>query len=121
MLELLDIGNDKTVAYRLGGKITEEEMKLVISEIRKKIENYGEVSIYQEMEHIPGVEFEAIVEKIKFFSDIGISNINRIAIVTHKKWVHKIIELEGKLFKRFEMKGFAVADKDKAIDFLNKV
>ena len=67
MLELLDIGNEKTVAYRLGGKITEDEMMLVLSEIRKKIENYGEVSIYQEMEHIPGVEFEAIIEKIKFF------------------------------------------------------
>ena len=121
MLELLDIGNKKTVAYRLGGKITEEEMMLVLSEISEKIENYGEVFIYQEMEHIPGVEFEAIIEKIKFFFNIDTSKFSRIAVVTHKKWMHKIIELEGKLFKKFEMKGFALTDKDKAIDFLNKV
>lgn len=36
MLELLGIGNEKTVAYRLGGKITEEEMMLVVFEFRKK-------------------------------------------------------------------------------------
>jgi hypothetical protein len=120
MIELIDIGNEKTVAYRLGGKITEEEMRLVLSEMKEKIEKYGEVSIYQEMERIPGVEFDAILEKMKFFSGIDLSNISRVAVVTHKKWMHKIIDLEGKLFKKFEMKGFALSDKDKAIEFLNK-
>ncbi|RZB38583.1 MAG: hypothetical protein SRB2_00331 [Desulfobacteraceae bacterium Eth-SRB2] len=118
MLKLLDIGNDKAVAYRLGGKITEDEMTLVLSALKEKIENYGEVFIYQEIESVGGVELDAIVEKIKFFFDVGISNISRIAVVTHKKWMHKIIDLEGKLFKKIDMKGFSIDDKDKAIEFL---
>jgi len=118
MLELIDIGIEKAVAYRLGGKITEDEMTLVLSALKDKIENYGEVFIYQEIESFGGVEFDAIVEKIKFFSDVGISNISRIAIVTHKKWMHKIIDLEGKLFKKIDMKGFSIDDKNEAIEFL---
>ena len=118
MLELIDIGIEKAVAYRLGGKITEDEMTLVLSALKEKIENYGEVFIYQEIESFGGVEFDAIVEKFKFFFDVGISNISRIAVVTHKKWMHKIIDLEGKLFKKIDMKGFSIDDKDEAIEFL---
>ena len=118
MLELIDIGIEKAVAYRLGGKITEDEMTLVLSALKEKIENYGEVFIYQEIESVGGVEFDAIVEKIKFFFDVGISNISRIAVVTHKQWMHKIIDLEGKLFKKIDMKSFSIDDKNKAIEFL---
>ena len=38
--------------------------------------------------------------------------------VTHKNWMHKIIDLEGKLFKKFDMKAFSIDDKIKAIEFL---
>jgi hypothetical protein len=32
--------------------------------------------------------------------------------------MHKIIDLEGKLFKKFDMKGFSIDAKDKALEFL---
>jgi SpoIIAA-like len=118
MLELIDIGIEKAVAYRFGGKITEDEMMLALSAIKEKIENYGEVCIYQEIESIGGVEFDAIVEKIKFLSEVGLSNINRIAVVTNKKWLHKIVDLEDKLFKKIDMKSFSIEDKNEAIEFL---
>ena len=118
MLEMMDIGIEKAVAYRLGGKITEDEMKQVLSALKEKIESSGKVFIYQEIESFGGVEFDAIVDKFKFFSDIGISNISRIAVVTHKKWMHRIIDLEGKLFNKIDMKGFSIDDKNEAIEFL---
>ena len=119
MLELIDIGIEKAVAYRFGGKITEDEMTLALSAIKEKIEHYGEVCIYQEIESIGGVAFDAIVEKIKFLSEVGLSNISRIAVVTNKKWLHKIVDLEDKLFKKIDIKSFSIEDKNKAIEFLN--
>jgi stage II sporulation SpoAA-like protein len=118
MLEMMDIGIEKAVAYRLGGKITEDEMTVALSAIKEKIETYGEVFIYQEIESIGGVEIDAIVEKFKFLFDVGISNIRRIAVVTHKKWMHKIIDLEGKIFKKIDMKSFSIDDKNEAVEFL---
>jgi hypothetical protein len=67
---------------------------------------------------VGGAEVDAIIEKLKFFREFGLSNFNKIAVVTHKEWMHKIIDLEGKLFKKFDMKGFSIDDKDKALEFL---
>ena len=48
MLELMDIGVENAVAYRLGGKLTDAEMNTVFSVLREKIDEHGKVSIYQE-------------------------------------------------------------------------
>jgi hypothetical protein len=40
--------------------------------------------------------------------------------VTHKDWMNKIIDLEGKLFRNIDMKAFLTEDKDDAIAFLRE-
>ena len=115
---MIDIGIEKAVAYRAGGKITEEEMTLVLSALKAKSEHYGEVVIYQEIESFGGVEFDAIVEKVKFLSDIGITNIRKIALVTHKKWMSRIFDVKGIVFKKIVMKGFSLGEKNAATEFL---
>ncbi|MCD4719445.1 MAG: STAS/SEC14 domain-containing protein [Desulfobacula sp.] len=118
MLEIIDIGFEKAVAYRLEGKITEEEMLSVLSIFREKIDKGEKLIVYQEVVSIGGAEFDAMIEKFKFFIDVGISHFSRIAVVTHKKWIHKLVHLEGKLFKHTDMKGFPVEKKDQAVEFL---
>ncbi|MEE4358800.1 MAG: STAS/SEC14 domain-containing protein [Desulfococcaceae bacterium] len=118
MLSILDIGMDKAAAYRVGGKITEDEMKSLLALIREKTEKYGKIFIYQEMESIGGVEPDAMIEKFKFFSEVGISHIRRIAVVTPKQWIRRIVDLEGKIFRHMDMKAFSTEDKQKAIEFL---
>ena len=120
MLEMIDIGLDNAVAYRLGGKITEEEMTSALEKFREKIAKGEKLVIYQEVESIGGAEFDAMVGKFKFFKEIGFnfSHFSKIAVVTHSKWLHKIVDLEDKIFKKVEMKGFPIEEKDKAIEFL---
>jgi len=118
MIEMMDIGVEKAVAYRVGGKITEEEMTSVISIFKEKIDNGEKLIVYQEVAGFDGVEFDAMAEKFKFFIEFGISHFNRIAVVTHKKWIHNLVDIEGKLFKNVDMKGFPIEEKDKAIEFL---
>ncbi len=120
MLEIIDIGVEKGIAYRVGGKVTEEEMTSVLGLFKEKIAKDEKLIVYQEVVSIGGVEIDALVEKFKFFKDVGISHFSRIAVVTHKKWIHRLVDLEDKLFKNIEMKGFSLAEKDKAIEFLKK-
>jgi hypothetical protein len=47
MLEMLDIGIKNAVAYRVGGKITEDEMKSVLSIFKEKIKSGEMLLIYQ--------------------------------------------------------------------------
>ena len=56
MLEMLDVGVEKIIAYRLGGKITEEEMISVLDVFREKIDNGEKLLVYQEVESIGGAE-----------------------------------------------------------------
>ena len=118
MLEMIDIGVEKAVAYRLKGKITAEEMKSVFTIFRKKIEKGEKLIVYQEIVSIGGVEFDAMVEKLKFLHDVGISHFDRVAVITHKNWLHKLVDLEDKIFKSVDMKAFSVEEKDQAIEFL---
>ncbi len=120
MLEMIDIGIEEAIAYRVGGKITEEEMTSVISIFRNKIDSDEKLIVYQEVASFSGVEFDAMIAKFKFFIDVGISNFSKIAVVTHKKWIHKLVDLEGSLFKSIDMKGFPIEEKDKAIEFLKR-
>ena len=120
MLEMIDIGVDEVIAYRLGGKITKEEMTSALTIFREKIDKGEKLIVYQEVESIGGAEFDAMVEKFKFFKDVGFnfSHFSKIAVVTHSKWLHKIVNLEDKIFRNVDMKGFPVEKKDKAIEFL---
>ena len=120
MLEMLNVGDDKIIAYRLGGKITEEEMTSVLDIFREKIEKGEKLLVYQEVESIGGAEFDAMVEKFIFFKEYGFnfSHFSKIAVITHSKWLHKIVDLEDKVFKKVEMKGFPIEEKDNAIEFL---
>ena len=118
MLKMIDIGIQNSVAYRVGGKITEEEMKFILSIFKEKIDKGEKLLIYQEVASIGGAEFDAMVEKLKFVMAVGLSHFDRIAVVTPKKWVHKLVDLEGKLFKSVHMKGFSIEEKDQAIEFL---
>ena len=118
MLEMMDIGMETAVAYRLEGKITQAEMVSVISIFKEKIDKGDPLVVYQEVVNIGGAEFDAMVEKFKFFKAVGMSHFTRIAVVTHKKWIHKLVALEDKLFKHIEIKGFSIEDKARAIEFL---
>ena len=118
MLEMIDIGFEKAVAYRLAGKITEEEMTSVFSIFKDKIAKGEKLIVYQEIVSIGGVELDAMLEKLKFLFDFGISHFSRVAVVTHKKWIHKLVNIEDRIFKNIDMKGFSMEEKDKAIEFL---
>ncbi len=118
MLEMIDIGVENAIAYRIEGKVTEEDMIAVLAIFREKIDKGERLNVYQEVVSIGGVELDAMIEKFKFFREVGLSHFDRIAVVAHTKWLHKLVDLEDKLFKSIDMKGFSVDEKDQAIEFL---
>lgn len=120
MLKLLDIEIDKVVAFSVENKITEDDMNLALSTLKDKINKYGEVFIYEEIDGFSGIEISAIVDKFKYLFDRGLSGISRIAVVTNKEWIHKIVDLEDKLFKKIDMRCFSLEQKDKALEFLKQ-
>jgi hypothetical protein len=120
MLEMMDIGVKGAIAYRVGEKVTDQEMKAVLSVFKEKIDQGEKLVIYQEVTGFSGVEIDALVEKFKFFKDVGWSHFSRIVVVTPKKWLSRLVDLESKLFPGIEMKGFSMEEKDLAIEYLKQ-
>ena len=118
MLEMIEIGIDRAVAFRMSGKLTESDMSLVLSDAKEKIESHGKIVIYEEIENFKGIELAAIVEEFKYIFDVGLSNITRAVVVTDKKWIVKLVKIEDKIFKNIEMRYFSLDDKELAIKFL---
>ncbi len=118
MLEFIEIGVPGVVAYRLEGKTTTEDMKAVLNRFRQVIDQGEKINLYQEITSLGGVELEALGEKMKFFLDAGLSNFGKVAVVANKKWIPKLIDIEGKLLPNIEMKGFSMEEKAAAVEFL---
>ena len=118
MLEMVDIGVENAIAYRIEGKVTEEDMTSILTVFKEKIDKGEKLKVYQEVVSIGGVELDAMIEKFKFFREVGFSHFERIAVVAHTKWLHKLVDLEDKIFKSIDMKGFSADEKDQAIEFL---
>lgn len=118
MIEFIDIGVDGVVAYRLDGKITTSEMNQVLEVFREFTARGQTIHVYHEITSLGGVEFEALGEKLKFFLEAGVSGFGRVAVVADRKWIPKLVDLEGRLLKFVELRGFKTEDKAAAIAFL---
>jgi len=118
MLEMIDIGIENATAFRMSGKITKSDMSLVLADAKAKIDLYGEIVIYEEIQSFKGIELSALVDEFKYLFDVGISNLKKAAVVTDKGWVQKIVKIEDKIFKNIEMKCFSIEEKELAIEFL---
>ncbi len=120
MLEMIEIGIENAVAIRISGKITESDMALVISDAKAKIERHGNIVFLEIFDSFKGIEIAAIVEEFKYLFEVGLSNISKAAVLTDKKWIETIVNVEDKIFKNTEMKCFPIEDQDLAIEFLKQ-
>ncbi|MDX2319833.1 MAG: STAS/SEC14 domain-containing protein [Moritella sp.] len=121
MLEIIEIEIDNAVAFQMSGKITEDDMALVLGFAKEKIEHYGNIVLLEKIDSFSGVEFKAIIEEFKYLFDVGLSNIDKVAILTDKKWVEHVVNIEDKIFKSIDMKCFALEQQEQAIAFLKGV
>jgi hypothetical protein len=109
MLELIDIPNDRVVGLRIDGKIDNESFDAVLTEIEARLVHHDKVRIYAEIHSLGGMALEALFKDIKF----GLGNwrrFDREAIVTDRRWLHRVAPMAGKLFPGIDVKVFALDD-----------
>lgn len=118
MLEFLNIEVDNAVAFIVDGKVTKGEMVEIFDEVNTKVEQYGEIVIYEQINNFGGAELSAIVEELKYLFDNGFKQIKKVAVVTDKKWVEPIAKIEDKIFSSIDIQCFHLDEKEQAVAFL---
>jgi hypothetical protein len=118
MVKMLSLGIENAVAFEMSGKITKEDVTLILDDAKQKIEKYGDIVIWKQIESFEGIELDALAEEFKYLTEIGISNIKKVAIITDKTWVEKIVTIEDEIFKSIEIRCFNFEELVFALSFL---
>ena len=118
MLEMIDIGIDHSVAFRISGKVTESDMSLVLNDAKEKIGRHGDIVILEQIDSFDGIEISAVIEEFKYLFDVGVSDITKVAVLTDNKWLETMVNIEDTFFSTIKRRCFAIDDRDSAVTFL---
>ena len=92
----------------LSGKLDAEEMKIALNEFIEKAENIKNGTILYDIIdfHLPSLGAIAVKFSQLFVLLALMKKFDRVAILTEKRWLRKIGELEGVLLPNLEIKAF---------------
>ena len=118
MLEMLEVDLDNAVAFRMSGKVTKADMSAVLNAAQLKVEQYGNVVFFEQIDSFRGIELAAIAAEFRYLFDVGIANISKVAVLSDKQWLKNLVRIEDKIFRHIDIHSFAIDDRDAAIEFL---
>jgi len=103
--------------FTLDGKIDAPGMTALYNILKDKSRE-GKVNVLAYIKHFDGFDsFKAFTEGLKVdYAAFG--NIDRFAIITDKKWIKNLAEIESKILPGISMKGFGLEEEKQAIDWL---
>lgn len=113
MLELIDLESDRVVAFRIEGKIVDEDFEKVVAAIKERFATHEKLRIYAEIPVFEGISIGAFMRDLKFAAGHW-RRFDKEAVVTDQPWLQKATELMGNLLPNFEVRAFSVTQTDAA-------
>lgn len=117
-IEIADSTEDNFIEAKITGKLTEKDYEIVIPELERRIEEYGNLRLLIILENFQGWTAGALWEDIKFdfkhFHDF-----DKIALVGDRNW-EKTATLFLKPFTGAELSYFTMEDLDEARNWARK-
>jgi hypothetical protein len=113
MLQKLDLGTDKVVAFRWEGDFNVEAFEQAMKKFLPELKSRERMNVYLEVASIGKFEAAAVWEDIKF----GFKNmkelrdkVDKIALVTDEGWVRTLADTTYKFIPGIKMQSYAFAD-----------
>lgn len=121
MLQKLDLGTDKVVAFRWEGDFNVEAFEQAMKKFLPELKSRDRMNVYLEVASIGKFEAAAVWEDIKF----GFKNmkelrdkIDKIALVTDEGWVRTLADTTYKFIPGIKMQSYAFTDLKEARTFV---
>ncbi len=117
----MNVDVDNAVAFRLEGKVSEDDMILLLDEAKKKVKQYGNIVLLEQIDSINGISIKAIIAEVKYLLSMGLTNISKVAVITNKQWIKKLVNIELKFFRKIHIQSFSLNEKEAALNFLREI
>ena len=118
MIELLKSDSPEVVAFRLSGKLHDEDYKTFVPLVDAAIAKEGKARILAQFHDFHGLDMHALWDDIKF-ATTHCTTIERIALVGEKKWEEWMAKV-CKPFTMAKVQYFDASQIDKAWAWLNE-
>lgn len=112
MIEPLESGSPKILAFKLSGKLHDTDYKTFVPVVDTAVTGEGKISLLAHFEDFHGWDLHAAWDDFKF-GLAHYSDFERFAIVGDQKWEEWMARF-GKLFTRAAVKYFDVTELDAA-------
>ena len=118
-IELLPTVDSKTIALKMDGHLSVEDIDRVVAEIEPQLQETREkVRIFVEIDSFTGVS------PLAFFKDLWFAlrhwhQFEREAVVSDLKWVEQWTRFFGKFVPGIEVRHFPMAQRDDALSWVH--
>lgn len=108
---------DNIIGFIIDGPYDEMAVEKIQSEVNEKLEVYEKVSLYIEDTVNADISLKAVLKNLPFKIRTG-NRFERVAVVTDRKWLQVISNLE-KLFFNAEIRIFSCENRLEAIHWIS--
>jgi hypothetical protein len=112
MIEQLPSSSDKVLAFKMSGKLHDEDYKTFVPMVDAAIAQQGKVRLLAQFQDFQGWDAKALWDDIKF-ATTHCTKIDRIALVGEKKWEQWMAKV-CKPFTMAKLRYFDAAELDAA-------
>jgi hypothetical protein len=112
MIEQLPSSSDKVLAFKMSGKLHDEDYKTFVPLVDAAIAQQGKVRLLAQFQDFQGWDAKALWDDIKF-ATTHCTKIDRIALVGEKKWEQWMAKV-CKPFTMAKLRYFDAAELDAA-------
>ncbi|WP_067520060.1 STAS/SEC14 domain-containing protein [Endozoicomonas ascidiicola] len=104
----ISLSNANYLYIEIDGKIYPGEMESAVNQFLRLASDLTSGQLLYKIEHFSLPSLSAVAIKLRHLPELFkcIQKFDRAAVVTDKKWLQTVAELEGKLMPGLEIKGF---------------
>jgi hypothetical protein len=108
--------SEDTVGFLIEGNFDENLVDNLHQKILEKLNTYNTINLYLEDSNIESFSINAVMNNIMFKTEYN-SKINKIALVSNRKWIHLCAKIEN-TFLQTNIKSFSSEDRINAITWI---
>jgi hypothetical protein len=116
MYHIFPMSEGDIIALRVEGYMRAEDYATLLPLIEKRIHQYGMIRILVDLKEFKGVEIWGIIKTLPYAFKYA-SHVEKKAIITDQKWIHRLTKLSTPFFKT-EVRCFSIAHTEQAWEWV---
>src|SRR5690606_25465284 len=123
MLQKLDLGDEKVVAFRWEGVFDQKGFKQFLVQFIPELQMRSSMNLYLEVVNLTEIEARAVWEEVKYdvknYKELS-NKIDKIALVTDLSWMRTLAASSSALIPGIRLKTFKFEESDAAKAFVTE-